>query len=62
MIYFWRKSESLSLTSSKGLTQEQIELLQSLKVGDRLSLIKLEQVLITDPSYKIEVVKNHEIQ
>lgn len=39
-INFWTKDTGNSLSHSKGLTQEQVNALQQLKVGDRLILWK----------------------
>lgn len=36
MIGFWQSKDKAFRTSTKGLSQEQIDFLQSLKVGDRL--------------------------
>ncbi len=57
MIYFFKKTIALYQTSSKGLTQEQVDLLHNIEVGDRLAFNQLKKELITDPDFKLEVVK-----
>ena len=39
-LHFWQKESMNFLTSNKGLTKEHIEMLHSLKEGDRLILYK----------------------
>lgn len=36
MIAFWKKETGNLMSASKGLTEEEIKFLQSLKIGDRL--------------------------
>lgn len=57
MIPFWRKSKSVSMTSSKGLTLGQLKVLRSLKVGDRLVIQTYGNGLITQPNFILKIMK-----
>lgn len=51
---FWKKNSGNALTHVKGLTQEQVDALRELKVGDRLILFSNDVDGETKPAFTLK--------
>lgn len=54
-IPFWRKDSGSIMTHQQGLTQDQLDALKELKVGDRLILWLENRAEGSTPNYKLKV-------